>query len=128
MNTPLKTIEAHKKPSHIFDYIALLIVAGGISLFYVLKINMWLKWGIVLLSLTGAILIFFLVSTTGLNLHGFFRDSWRELSKVVWPTRKEAMQFTWVVFLFVIILSLFLWLIDSSLSWLLYTIILGKGK
>ncbi|HMT03279.1 MAG TPA: preprotein translocase subunit SecE [Burkholderiales bacterium] len=38
------------------------------------------------------------------------------------------MQFTWVVFLFVIILSLFLWLIDSSLSWLLYTIILGKGK
>ncbi|HMT03280.1 MAG TPA: hypothetical protein PKD00_08255 [Burkholderiales bacterium] len=64
MNTPLKTIEAHKKPSHIFDYIALLIVAGGISLFYVLKINMWLKWGIVLLSLTGAILIFFLVSTT----------------------------------------------------------------
>lgn len=128
MNAPLKTIEANKKPSHIFDYIALLIIAGGIGLFYILKINMWLKWGIVLLSIAVALAIFFLISATGLNLHGFFRDSWRELAKVVWPTRKETIQFTWIVFLFVIILSLFLWLIDSSLNWLLYSIILGRGK
>ena len=128
MNAPFKTIEANKKPSHIFDYIAFLIIAGGIGLFYILKINMWLKWGIVILSIAIALTIFFLISATGLNLHSFFRDSWRELAKVVWPTRKETMQFTWIVFLFVIILSLFLWLIDSSLNWLLYSIILGRGK
>jgi preprotein translocase subunit SecE len=103
------------------------LVVAGLVLFYVLKINIWFKWGIVLVSLICAVSLFFFVSSTGLNLHAYLKESWRELGKVVWPSRKETTQFTWIVFLFVLILGLFLWLLDSSISWLFYNVILGRG-
>ena len=127
MNAPLKNIE-NKKPSHIFDYLSIVIIISGLVLFYLLKINIWLKWGIVLFSVVSSLSLFFFVSHTGINLQSYIRDSWRELGKIVWPKRKEATQFTWIVFLFVVILALFLWLVDSSISWLLYGIILGTGS
>ncbi|MBY0379719.1 MAG: preprotein translocase subunit SecE [Burkholderiales bacterium] len=126
MNASVNKLET-KKPSHLFDYLSLIIIITGLVLFYVLKINVWLKWGIILLTVVGATALFFLVSETGLNLHAYLRDTWRELGKVVWPTRKEATQFTWIVFLFVAVLALFLWLVDSGISWLLYSIVLGKS-
>ena len=127
MNVSAKTAE-EKKPSHIFDYLAVVLIIAGISLFYVLKLNIWLKWGVIAASLVAAFAVFYWISPTGLNLHSYVKDSWRELGKVVWPTRKESIQFTWIVFLFVLILGLFLWAIDSSLSWLFYSVILGKGN
>lgn len=129
MNASTKNNTAEvKSPSHVFDYVAVLLVIAGIGLFYALQINIWLKWGIVLVSVAAAIATFFFVSPSGLRLHGYIKDSWRELGKVVWPTRKEATQFTWVVILFVLILGIFLWVIDSSLSWLFYGVILGRGN
>src|SRR5690348_5133573 len=107
MNTTTKTVEA-KKANHIFDYLAVIVVIAGISLYYTLKINIWLKWGIVAASIVPAFVIFYFVSSTGLSLHDYVKESWRELGKVVWPPRKEAIQFTWIVFLFVVILAIFL--------------------
>ena len=121
-------MSVQKMNSNTFTYLAIAVVVIGVALFYSLNINIWFRWGVVLFSVAGAIAIFFMLSPTGLDLHGYIRDSWRELGKVVWPTRKEAMQFTWIVFIFVIILALFLWLIDSSLSWILYNVILGRGN
>ena len=46
-------------------------------------------------------------------------------SKVVWPTRKEALQMTGYVFAFVFVMALFLWLTDKTLEWVLYDLILG---
>ena len=127
MSTPIKVTE-NKKPNHIYDSLAFILIIAGLTLYYVLKINIWLKWGIVLVSIAVALGLFFFVSSTGLNLHTYLKDSWRELGKVVWPTRKETTQFTWIVFLFVLILGLFLWLIDSSVSWLFYSVILGRSS
>ncbi|MBX9598641.1 MAG: preprotein translocase subunit SecE [Burkholderiales bacterium] len=127
MNTPVKSDEI-KQPSNVFNYVAFLLLALGLGLFYGLEMNVWLKWGIFILSLAAALGTFFFVAPMGINLHGYVRDSYREMQKVVWPARKETMQFTWIVFLFVIILGLFLWLVDSSLAWLLYGVILGKGS
>jgi preprotein translocase subunit SecE len=127
MNESVKTA-IDQKPSHIFDYLALIIIIAGISLFYILKLNIWLKWGVIAASLVAAFAVFYWVSPTGLNLHTYVKESWRELGKVVWPTRKESMQFTWIVFLFVLILGIFLWAVDSSLSWLFYSVILGKAN
>ncbi|MCC2625757.1 MAG: secE [Burkholderiales bacterium] len=127
MNTTVKTAEV-KKNHHIFDYLAVIIIIAGISLYYTLKINIWLKWGIVSASIILAFVIFYFVSTTGLSLHDYVKESWRELGKVVWPPRKEAIQFTWIVFLFVIVLAIFLWAVDSSLAWLFYSVILGKAS
>ena len=127
MNVPAKT-EVIKQPSVLFNYIAILLLVLGLGLFYGLHLNGWLRWGIFLLSLVASGATFFLLAPLGINLHGYIRDSWREMQKVVLPARKETMQFTWIVFLFVIVLGLFLWLVDSGLAWLLYGVILGKGS
>jgi preprotein translocase subunit SecE len=47
---------------------------------------------------------------------------------VVWPTRKEAMQITAIVFGFVLVMALFLWGTDKLLEVLLYDLILGWKK
>jgi preprotein translocase subunit SecE len=41
-------------------------------------------------------------------------ESVRETKKVVWPSRKEAMQMTGYVFAFVVVMALFLWLTDKT--------------
>jgi preprotein translocase subunit SecE len=53
----------------------------------------------------------------------FFRELRAELRKVVWPTRKETMQYTMIVVSTVAVISLFIWVIDSVFSGLLRLII-----
>jgi len=72
--------------------------------------------------------IVFFTSLHGQQLIGFGRDAWREVLKVVWPSRKEAMQMTAYVFGFVLLMAVFLWLTDKTLEWLLYDLILGWKK
>ncbi len=67
----------------------------------------------------------FFTSEPGKQLIAYGRDSVREVKKVVWPTRKEAMQMTGYVFAFVVVMALFLWLTDKTLEWVLYDLILG---
>jgi len=50
------------------------------------------------------------------NLVQYFQDSKVELKKVTWPSRKETLGLTWVVLIFVIIISLFLGVSDLGLS------------
>ncbi|MFH0977467.1 MAG: preprotein translocase subunit SecE [Spirochaetota bacterium] len=45
----------------------------------------------------------------------FVRESRDELKKVTWPERDEVTSFTVVVIVTVIIVSLFLWIIDTFL-------------
>ena len=62
---------------------------------------------------------------TGKRLIAFGRDSYREVMKVVWPTAQEAMTMTGYVFAFVTVMALFLWLVDKTVQWALYDLILG---
>jgi preprotein translocase subunit SecE len=57
-------------------------------------------------------------STTALgqNLIGFGREARMEVRKVVWPTRQETVQTTFMVIVAVIIIGIFLWLIDMVLA------------
>ncbi len=105
--------------------VAAVLVVGSIVAFYTLdKQDLWLRVGALLLLLAAAIATFF-VSEPGKQLIGFGRDSVKEVKKVVWPTRKEAMQMTGYVFAFVFVMALFLWLTDKTLEWVLYDLILG---
>jgi preprotein translocase subunit SecE len=105
--------------------VAALLVVGGIVAFYALdKQGLWLRVGALLLLLAAAVATFF-VSEPGKQLIGFSRDSVKEVKKVVWPTRKEAMQMTGYVFAFVFVMALFLWLTDKTLEWVLYDLVLG---
>jgi preprotein translocase subunit SecE len=74
--------------------------------------------------LAAAVALFF-TSEPGKQLIGFGRDSAREVKKVVWPTRKEAVQMTGYVFAFVFAMALYMWLTDKTLEWLLYDLVLG---
>ncbi len=58
-------------------------------------------------------------SEPGRAFFAFARESWQEADRVSWPTRKETVQTTLVVFAFVAIMSLFLFSIDTTLAWLL---------
>ena len=64
-------------------------------------------------------------SALGQSFVGFARESVRETKKVVWPSRKEAMKITGVVFGFVFVMALFLWGTDKLLEVVLYDLILG---
>lgn len=46
-----------------------------------------------------------------------------ELKKVVWPTRKEIVNYTMVVIVMCVIVALVVWIIDSGLNKLLSLII-----
>ena len=85
------------------------------------------QWAVFLLGMAAAVALF-LVSESGKQFIAFGRDAWREVRKVVWPTRKEATQITTYVFGFVLIMAMFLWLTDKSLEWLFYDLILGWKK
>ncbi len=53
-----------------------------------------------------------LFTTKGRALLNFGREAYVELRKVVWPTRQEALQTTFIVFIAVCVVSLFLYLCD----------------
>jgi len=51
------------------------------------------------------------------------KSSRTEIRKVVWPTRQETTQTTLIVVVFVFIMALILWGIDSVLGWLVGMVI-----
>ncbi|MBU6382528.1 MAG: preprotein translocase subunit SecE [Betaproteobacteria bacterium] len=64
-------------------------------------------------------------SVQGQQFLRFTKEAWSETRRVVWPDRKETVQMTLTVFGFVVIAALFLWIVDKSLEWILYGLILG---
>lgn len=104
------------------------LVVAALVAFYVLdKQGPLVQWSVFLLGLAAAAGVFF-TSEAGKQLIAFGRDAWREVRKVVWPARKEAIQITAYVFGFVLVMAMFLWLTDKTLEWLLYDLILGWKK
>lgn len=105
--------------------LAALLVVGALAAFYLLsKQGAIVQWAALIVGLALAVVVFF-TSETGKRLVAFGRDSWREVQKVVWPTRKETLQTTAFVFAFAVVMALFLWLTDKTLEWVLYDLILG---
>ena len=110
-----------------FAAVAVLVLAS-IAGFYLLgKQGSLVQWGALLVGLTAATGVF-LVSESGKRLVAFTKDAWREVKKVVWPTRKETVQMTAYVFAFVVVMALFLWFTDKTLEWVFYDLILGWRK
>jgi preprotein translocase subunit SecE len=104
---------------------AALLLLGGIVAFYVLShMDLWVRV-IALIALVALGVALFFTSESGKQLIGFGKESVREVKKVVWPTRKEALQNTAMVFAFVFLMAFFLWVTDKTLEWVLYDLILG---
>jgi preprotein translocase subunit SecE len=94
----------------------LLAVAGLAGFYYLGERAMILRVAAVLVGLAAAAGVFAL-SQPGREFYEYSQESIAETKKVVWPTRKETLQTTGIVFLFVVIMALFLWIVDASLLW-----------
>ena len=108
--------------------LAIVLVLASLVGFYMLgKQGQVAQWGALIAGLVAAVVVF-LLSELGKQFLAFGRDSVREVKKVVWPARTEAMQMTAYVFAFVVVMALFLWLTDKTLEWVFYDLILGWRK
>jgi preprotein translocase subunit SecE len=108
--------------------VAIALLLGSFVAFYLLSAQGALaQWGALIVLLAAAVVVF-AVSESGKQLLAFGRDAWREVKKVVWPARKEAIQMTAYVFAFVFVMALFLWLTDKTVEWVFYDLILGWRK
>ena len=104
---------------------AVLLVVAALAGFYLLaKQGQLVQWGALLVGLVAAVAVF-ASSETGRQFLAFGQDSVREVKKVVWPARREAVQMTAYVFGFVVVMALFLWATDKTLEWVFYDLILG---
>ena len=104
-----------------------LILAALVGFYELSAQGPLVQWLSVIVGLVLAIAVFF-SSLHGKLLVAFGKDAWREVHKVVWPTRKEATQMTLYVFGFVFIMAVLLWFTDKTLEWLFYDLILGWKK
>ena len=64
------------------------------------------------------------LSPSGKRLLSYGRQSWDELRRVVWPTKKETLNTTGLVMAFVFIIALFLFICDKIIEWGLYDVLL----
>jgi preprotein translocase subunit SecE len=106
---------------------AVMVIVALVAYYALSKQGPLFQWLGLLVGLAVAVVIF-LTSETGKSLVAFGRDSVKEVKKVVWPARKEAVQMTLYVFGFVLLMALFLWLTDKTLEWVFYDLILGWKK
>ena len=107
--------------------IAALIAVAGLYGFYALKENYPLvaRLGVLLGAFAVAVGVMWFTQA-GRDFSVFARESWEEAKRVVWPSRKETLQTTGVVFLFVFVMALFLWIVDTGLLWVTQKL-LGQG-
>lgn len=105
--------------------LALLLVAAGVAAFYLLSETAMVLRVLAVVAgvLAGGAVAWF--TEPGRQFAEFAADSIAEAKKVVWPSRKETIQTTGIVFAFVVVMALFLWLADKTLEWGLYDLILG---
>lgn len=108
--------------------LAILAVIAGLAGFYILSQQpLVLRIAVVL---AGLVIGAGIASTSepGKRFFSFGREAVAETKKVVWPSRKETVQTTAVVFGFVLIMAIFLWATDKTLEVMLYDWVLGWRK
>ncbi|WP_299596398.1 preprotein translocase subunit SecE [uncultured Microbulbifer sp.] len=53
----------------------------------------------------------------GNSFWNLLREAQNEVRRVVWPTRQEATQTTLIVVVFVLLMAVILWALDTGLGW-----------
>ena len=97
-------------------YVAAFFAALGVLAYFLIP----LRFGTYVPSIALIVglllaLAFFAWSEGASTLLQFFRESYVELRKVVWPSRPELLRSTAVILALIIVIALFLWLVDLAL-------------
>jgi preprotein translocase subunit SecE len=112
-----KTEESVSNPMDTVKLIAAIVIllAGIVGFYYYeSESQLYRVLGVVFASIVAIAIS--ATTTLGQNLIGFGREARMEVRKVVWPTRQETVQTTFMVIVAVIIIGIFLWLIDMVLA------------
>ena len=125
-NHPVQTVSTSNDKVKVVMAVCA-VIAGVVGFYFLSDKSGYVRAGALVAGLIVAIALAS-TSTSGRGFIDFAKESVRETKKVVWPTRKEAMQITGVVFGFVFVMALFLWGTDKLLEVLFYDLILGWKK
>src|SRR5262247_3993206 len=93
------------------------VVLGIVGYYYFADTALVLRVLMVLGGLVAGALVAW-TSAPGKEFFAFAQESWQEAGRVSWPTRKETVQTTAIVFAFVVVMALFLFAVDSLLAWI----------
>ncbi|NYT64196.1 preprotein translocase subunit SecE [Alcaligenaceae bacterium] len=105
--------------------LAVLVIVAGIVGYSMLEGQPGImRAGVFIASLVIAAIIAWF-SEPGRRTISYGRDSYNEIKRVIWPTRKETTQMTGIVFVFVVAMGLLLWIVDKGLGWVIYGLLLG---
>ncbi len=120
-----QSLNQPEQKSGWITFLAVILLVAALVLYYTLAdYSMVIRLAVLFGGIAAAILIV-AISPDGRRFITYAGDSWQEVKKVVWPTRRETTQMTLVVFGFVLIMSLFLWLADKLIEWLVFSAFLG---
>jgi preprotein translocase subunit SecE len=100
------------------------VLAGVLGFSFLSEQPLLVRIGILGAGLALGLLLAWL-SQSGKQFLGFARESYDETRRVIWPPRKETVNTTGIVFAFVVVMAIFLFLVDKSLEWILYDLLLG---
>ncbi len=106
---------------------AALLLIAGIGGFYYLADYSALLRVLGLLVISGVAAAIALQTGVGRQLWHFVGDARTEIRKVVWPTRQETLQTTFIVVVMVLILGIIMWLFDMVLMNIL-RLLTGQGS
>lgn len=105
--------------------LAALAAAAGVFGFTFLTAEPTLvRVGVLIGGLVAGVVIAWF-SHTGKRFLAYARESYEETKRVVWPSRKETVTTTGIVFGFVVLMAVFLFVVDKSLEWVLYDLLLN---
>ena len=102
------------------------VVAGLTAYYWFADAALVLRVLMVLGGLVAAGVVAWL-SEPGKQFFAFAQEAWQEAGRVSWPTRKETIQTTAIVFGFVVIMALCLFAIDTTLAWIV-KLLTGRGE
>jgi len=112
-----KTDTADSSLDTIKLIIALALLVGSIVGYYYFEQQSLLYRVLGMLAVIGLGVWVALTTTKGKSLLSFMIGARTEVRKMVWPTRVETTQTTLMVFIIVVLLSIFLWIVDMLLGW-----------
>ncbi len=108
---------------------ALALLVGSIVGYYYFEEESLLYRVLGMLAVIAAGVWVALTTAKGKGLLNFMTGARTEVRKMVWPTRVETMQTTLMVFIIVVLLSIFLWIVDmllgAGIKWLLAVSVVG---
>jgi preprotein translocase subunit SecE len=100
------------------------VLVGVLGFSFLTDQPMLTRVGILAAGIVAGIGIAWL-SPSGKRFLAFAREAYDETRRVVWPSRKETVNMTGIVFALVVVMALFLFIVDKLLEWGLYDLLLG---